>query len=139
MRYFSLFFSLLLCLSAPARAQNVDSLFTDYDAYAAFVDKQVMARDFIPLIQQLGGRDEFTKEELAANQRQLVGVWPTNFENVTVFKRVDLGGGVLQEGRLYWTGTSYAFFYAMLHQRADDLVVITFLLNSSSKPIMDRF
>lgn len=139
MRLFVLVLSLAAGLSTALRAQESDSLFPDYEAYAAFVDRHVMARDFVPLIQRLGGRDEFTEEELTANQRQMVGVWPRDFEKVTLFKQVDLGGGIRQEGRVYWTGTSYAFFYAMLHEREDDLAVITFLLNSSSKPIMDRF
>ncbi|MCZ4257587.1 hypothetical protein O4H53_18715 [Sulfitobacter sp. G21635-S1] len=139
MRLFAILLSLISCLSTAAHAQESDSLFADYEAYAAFVDRHVMRRDFIPLIQRLGGRDEFTPEQLAANQRQLEGAWPRDFVKVSVFKEIDLGGGIRQEGRIYWTGTSYAFFYAMLHQREDDLAVITFLLNSSSKPIMDRF
>ncbi|MBM1570354.1 hypothetical protein JQU68_19320, partial [Sulfitobacter mediterraneus] len=51
----------------------------------------------------------------------------------------DLGGGVSQEARMYWTGKSYCYFYALLHQRENDLVVINFALNSNSTPIMDRF
>lgn len=139
MRFLAILIALSLWANAPARAQGSDSLFADYDAYADFVDSQVMTRKFIPLIQQLGGRDEFTEAELNANQRQMEAVWPRNFEHVRVFRRTDLGGGLVQEGRLYWTGMSYAFFYALLHQRENDLAVVSFLLNSSSKPIMERF
>jgi hypothetical protein len=128
-----------LLFAAVASAQEGDSEFASYEAYADFVDSQIKGRNFTLLIQQLGGRDEYTKEELAATQRQMEGIWQQEVQNVTVFNRANLGGGIWQEGRIYWTGQSYAYFYALLHQRADALVVINFLLNSSSKPIMDRF
>lgn len=124
---------------APVAAQAQDSVFDDYATYAAFVDEKIMQRDFIPLIQRLGGRDEYTTEQLTATQANLKTALPFDFENMTVFKEVDLGGGVRQEARMYWTGTSYAFYYAMLHERAGDLAVITFLLNTSSKAILERF
>lgn len=139
MRYFILCLGFLFGTSFSATAQTADSEFADYAAYAAFVDDQIMNRDFIPLIQKLGGRDEYTKEELAATQQQMRNIWPYNFRDVSVFNRRDLGGDVWQEARLYWTGNSYAFFYALMHQRPDKLVIVNFLLNSSSKPIMDRF
>lgn len=139
MRYLVLLVTLLFWVAPPLQAQTNDSEFRDYADYAAFVDRHIMTRKFTPLIQRLGGRDEYTPEELAGNQRQMEGVWPRNFENVTVFNEQDLGGGIRQEARAYWTGTSYAFFYAMYHQRDDKFVVIVFLLNSSSKPIMQRF
>lgn len=138
MRYF--FFAILgLLFSTAALAQQRDSEFANYDAYAAFVDQQVMTRNFTLLIQQLGGRDEYTTEELAANQRQMEGIWPQNLRNVTVFNRSNLGGGIWQEGRIYWTGNSYAYFYALMHQRENELIIISFAMNASSKPIMDRF
>lgn len=90
------------------------------------------------MILRLGGRDEYTKEEIAGLQRQFDGIWAADFRNGTVFNRQDLGG-VSQEARMYWTGKSYCYFYALLHQRENDLVVINFALNSNSTPIMDRF
>lgn len=143
MRYFSQCLLLVLTvLIAPAgavQAQTADSEFINYADYASYVDRHIMQRDFIPLIQKLGGRDEYTNEELAATQRNMLGIWPRDFESVSVFNRKDLGGGIWEEGRIYWTGTSYAFFYALIHQRFDKFVVLNFLLNSSSTPIMERF
>lgn len=136
-------FALSLCflgLTSPALyAQQNDSVFEDYDAYAEFVDAQIMGRNFTPLILRLGGRDEYTPQELEANQRQMETIWRRDLTHVTVFNRRDLGGGVWQEARMYWSGQSYAYFYALLHERGDQVLVINFLLNSSSKPIMDRF
>jgi hypothetical protein len=143
MRYIAhsllLAFALLVAPIDAARAQMADSEFKNYADYASYVDRHIMGREFIPLIQKLGGRDEYTPEELAATQRNMLGIWPVDFENVTVFNRKDLGGGVWQEGRMYWTGNGYAFFYALIHQRLDKFVVVNFLLNSSSTPIMERF
>ncbi|MGC1495947.1 MAG: hypothetical protein WA790_09065 [Sulfitobacter sp.] len=129
----------LLWMSNAAFAQISDGVFRDYADYQDFVDNRVMQRDFSTLILGLGGRDEFTKEELAGKQVQMENVWPYDFDNVTIFRQEDLGGNVSQEGRMYWTGKSYAFYYAILHQRENDLVVISFTINSSIKPIMARF
>ncbi len=133
---FALIVTLFLAVP-PAQAQ--DSVFSDYDDYATFVDTHVMGRDFVPLILRLGGRDEYTDQELAENDKTLRNVWPLDFTHVTTFRREDLGGGVSQEGRMYWNGTSYAFFYALLHERSDGFVVISFHLNTSSKKVMERF
>jgi len=126
-------------LATSASAQNQDGVFRDYAAYSEFVDQKVMQRDFSALILGLGGRDEFTDEQLASTEQKMLNVWRRNFDEMTFFRQEDLGGGISQEGRMYWTGKSYAFYYAMLHQREDALVVISFLINSISKPIMDRF
>lgn len=131
---------ILFCLAAlPLRAQETDSVFPGYADYARFVDRHISTRDFSEVILRLGGRDEYTKEEIANLQRQFEGIWSADFQNTTVFYRQDLGGGVSQEARMYWTGKSYCYFYALLHQRENDLVVINFALNSNSTPIMDRF
>jgi len=137
----SIFFTIVFtCLAAlPLHAQEKDSVFGDYAAYSAYVDRHIMTRKFSDLILRLGGRDEYTKEEIAGLQRQLEGVWPGDFLQSTVFNRRDLGGGVSQEARMYWTRSSYGYFYALLHQRENDLVVINFALNSDSTPIMNRF
>lgn len=138
MRFFiALGFALFTCANV-AQAQQ-DSLFKSYSDYAAFVDQNIMQRNFIPLILRLGGRDEFTSQQLEANNASLRQVWPQNFNHSGVFRREELGGGVSQEGRIYWNGVSYAYFYALLHQREDSIVVLTFNLNSSSKEILGRF
>lgn len=129
----------LLAAPAPVQAQEADSIFADYAAYARFVDEHVMSRDFIPLIQVLGGRDEYTIEQMKGINGQLLGAWPRDFENVAVFNETDLGGGIRQEGRVYWTGHSYAYYYAILHAREGKVMVLNFYLNTSITEIMDRF
>lgn len=123
----------------PVLATAEDSIFSDYQAYEVFVNEHVMARDFQTLILQLGGRDELTKEELTALNRQMQSVMPRNFTQVAVIKSVDLGSGFSQEARVFWTGLSYVFFYAFLHQRETDIVVLKFNLNTSSAKIFDKF
>ncbi|MHA6261900.1 hypothetical protein ACXYMO_01750 [Arenibacterium sp. CAU 1754] len=99
-----------------------------------------MNRNFVELIQVLGGRDEYTKEELDGLQRQFLAVYPTDFSDSAVTKVTDLGSGFCQEMRIYWNeNTSYTFFYALLHDTNDHLVVLNFLLNSSSTPVLDKF
>lgn len=131
---------ILSCLAAPgAMAQVRDSVFASYEDYARFVDEKIMTRDFIPMIQVLGGRDEYTAEQLAGLNAQLMSALPVDFTGVTVFRENDLGGGVRQEGRMYWTGEVYAFYYAVLHDRGDEVVVVNFTLNTSITEIMSRF
>ncbi|MFV2002333.1 MAG: hypothetical protein ACC619_05075 [Paracoccaceae bacterium] len=133
------FIILALVLPFTAFAQERDSVFSSYQAYGEYVDELIMKRDFIPLIQTLGGRDEYTKEQLAGVNVQLMAAFPVKFKNRSVFREVDLGAGMRQEARVYWTGESYAFFYALLHQRANDIVVVNFNLNSSSAAVMSMF
>ena len=136
---FRLTLALLLVLPVAAMAQQRDSVFKSYETFGAYVDDMVMKRDFIPLVQTLGGRDEYTPEQLGALNGQLMAAFPVDFNNSAVFRREDLGGGVVQEARIYWSGESYAFFYAILHQRKDDIVVLNFNLNTSISTIMAKF
>ncbi|MEM6304807.1 MAG: hypothetical protein AAF744_08810 [Pseudomonadota bacterium] len=133
--------SLLMCLVllAPGAQAQQDSVFDSYEDYAAFVDQHVMQRDFIMLILRLGGRDEYSQEQLEQTNAQLRGIWQEDFQNASVFREEDLGGGLRQEGRLYWSGTGYAYFYALMHQRENDFVVLSFHLNTNSRDVLDRF
>ncbi len=47
----------VLCLPGMAQAPDRDGIFESYDDYAANVGRHVMQRDFISLIQRMGGRD----------------------------------------------------------------------------------
>lgn len=127
--------SLLFAMPALAR----DSVFDDYDSYAEFVDTHIMNRDFVRLIQTLGGRDEYTPEELDKIQSDFLRAFPRDFREKFVFLSEDLGGGMRREARGYHRGERYVWFYAIMHQRENDLVVINFRLNTSITRIMDAF
>ncbi|MGX9354057.1 hypothetical protein ACS3SW_02515 [Roseobacteraceae bacterium S113] len=127
-----------LCF-APLVAWAQDSVFRDYQDYARFVDRHVMERDFVTLIQRLGGRDEYTKEELSGIQRQFQGIYSGDFEKMAVLKEVDLGGGFSTEMRSYWGAYGYVWFGAMLHDTGRELVVINFRLNSNPGPVMELY
>jgi hypothetical protein len=134
-----LFLILAMMLPTAVNAQMRDSVFKDYKAYNDFVDQKVTIRDFKPFILALGGRDEYSPDQLEKINKQLLNVFRKDFANKTVFRRVELGGGFSQEARAYWNGESYAYYYAILHQRKNDLVVINFSLNSDIGVIMAKF
>lgn len=133
--------SLFLCLlSSMALAQQEDSVFNSYADYDAFVNKHIMTRDFVPFVQRLGGRDEYTKEQLASTNVNLLNAFPADFTGASVFKRVELADGFSQEARAYWTDKGgYAFYYAFLHDRGDKIIVLRFNMNSSSAKVLSQF
>jgi len=117
-----------------------DSFFADYAAYADFVDSHIINRDFIELIQKLGGRDEYTIEQLRGINGRFLSIYPANFTGRAVTHETDLGRGFRQEMRVYWDGDgNYVFFYAALHERPDALVVLTFNINSDPAKVLEKF
>lgn len=122
-----------------AMAQQRDSVFASYAAYETFVDHAVMSRDFIGLINTLGGRDEYTPQELQGIQRQFHSIYPQDFSAKAVTKEIDLGAGFQQEMRVYWNGTGYVYYYALLHQRPDGLIVLKFNINSNIDKVLAQF
>ena len=138
MRFFII--TLLTLLPLSALAQQRDSHFKDYDAYATFVDGRLANREFIQLIQVLGGRDEYTIEQLQGINGRFLSLYPEDFTKRSVTKSVDLGSGFHQEMRVYWREEGdYVFFYALLHDRGDTLVVLTFTLNSDVSKVLAEF
>lgn len=135
----AIFIVLSLLIPSSLLAQERDSVFSTYEAYSGYVDEMIMGRDFKPLIMVLGGRDEYTKEQLATVNGQLLAAFPSDFEHSTIFREENMGGGVIQEARAYWTGERYAFFYAVIHIRENDVVILNFNLNSSVATIMGKF
>ena len=129
----------ICAFTLPASAQEKDSFFADYSAYANYTDRMVMARNIAQLIERMGGRDEYTKEELQNLSSNFERLYPNDFTDSAVFRKEDLGGGLMQEGRMYWIEDSYVYFYIALHQREDALVVVNMYFNSSLNEVMARF
>ena len=136
-------FALLILLIFPlgAQAQIRDSVFRDYQSYENFVDKAVYTRDFARLIQTLGGRDEYTEEQLASTVGVFLRIFPIDFTSHAVTNVQDLGGGFRREIRVYWQagGFGYLYYYALLHNRGDDLVVLKFNMNTDVDVIFDQY
>lgn len=131
---------LFMLLPAGASAQQRDSFFKDYQAYASFVDSRILNRDFIELIQVLGGRDEYTPEQLENVNQQFLSIYPQDFSFREVTRKVDLGQGFSQEMRVYWgDDAGYNYFYALLHARDDGLVVLKFSMNSEVSKVLAEF
>jgi len=137
-----IFRSILVCIvflaAQPAAAQQQDSVFASYAELRNFVDSKLMARDFIPVIQSLGGRDEYTTEQLAGLNQQFLGIYPKDLENAALVRHVPGDNGFSKEAITYWTGTSYLWLYLFLHQREDDIVVINFTINSNADRVMEK-
>ncbi|MGX9350449.1 hypothetical protein ACS3QZ_04555 [Shimia sp. W99] len=132
--------ALACALLAPLAVQAQESVFTDYDDYARYVDARVMNRDFIPLIKRLGGSSKYTEPEIVAINNQLMNAMRHDFTDAAVIKDVDLGNGFRQEARVYWHDRlGYTYFYAFLHDRGDSLVVLRFDLNTNSNTIFEKF
>ncbi|SDC06514.1 hypothetical protein [Ruegeria marina] len=129
-----------LVLLSPASASAEDRVFASYDEYAGFVDEKIMWRDFVALINSLGGEDEYTEAQLNATNAQLLNAMPFDFTGSAVLKRVELTPDFSQEMRVYWNRQkSYVYFYAFLHRREEGLVVLKFNLNTNSDNIFDKF
>lgn len=137
------FIAMLVFLVLPmgAQAQIRDSVFADYGSYQRFVDNAIYARDFGGLIQVLGGRDEYTEEQLSGTVRQFLNIYPRGFTNHAVINVRDLGAGFRQEMRVYWLskGFGYLYYYALLHDRGSELVVIKFNMNTDIDVILRQY
>lgn len=135
--------ALILFLLTPlgAQAQVQDSVFENPQTYENFVNSTVYKRDFKELIRVLGGRDEYTEEQLAGLSERFLNIYPMDFTNHAVINVQDMGGGFRQEMRVFWTKDqlNYLYYYALLHRRSDQLVVIKFNMNSNADPILDQF
>lgn len=132
---------IVLMLPAIAPAAERTSHFADGAAYASFVDDTLMHRRFADLVQRLGGDDEYTPEEMDSIAAQLAELFPSDFTNSAVLRETDLGGGFRQEARAYWSQPdgNYLYYYALLHDREDGTVVLTFSANTDIDVIMELF
>ena len=133
------FIALILCLLPMAALAQEDSIFQNYDDFTNYVDDHMMNRDFIPMVQRLGGRDEYTQEQLSQVNTQLLAAFPQDFPNKAIVRSVDMGAGFREEAWVYWQGLSYAWFYVLLHDRGNDLLVIQFNINSNASVVLDKF
>ncbi|MEQ9693865.1 hypothetical protein [Shimia sp. SDUM112013] len=139
MKWFKPLLAVLICAPGFALAQIQDSVFKDYKTFERFVDREAKSRDIATLLSILGGRDELTSEQIRNIEGQFLALYPEDFENVVVFNRKDLGNGITQEARAYWIGLRYVYFYFMLHQRDDELVVLRFSFNSLPDKMLKEF
>ena len=128
-----------LALPGPAAAQIREATFADYASYDAFVDETIRSRDFVTLITSLGGSDEYTEEQLAAVERNLLAAFPVDFIGSAVFRTVTLEAGFSQEGRAFWDGEVYGWYNALQHDTGEELRVINFTFNTDSNAIIGRF
>ena len=132
--------SLLVPAATATTAQEAqDSVFADYAAYSRFVDEMITTRQWVPFVQRMGGRDEYTPEQLAGVDSRFDAIFGADFTGRSLFNEHDLGGGIRREGRVYWGPDGYVYFYAIMHDRPGALVVLNFALNTTLEKIMAKF
>ncbi|MEW2913596.1 hypothetical protein [Leisingera sp. JC11] len=134
------FLAAVLLAACPGFALAQDSIFKSYDAYERFVDTVIKERDFKQLITRLGGRDEYTPEQLQSAQQQLLAIYPRDFTGSGVAVRQELMNGFRKEVRVYWNEEvlNYCYYYAFLHDRGDSIVVLKFDLNTNSDVVFGK-
>lgn len=131
---------LVFCGFCPTYLFAATPLFKTHQDYVEFVESKVMSRDFIPLIKQLGGDDEYTEAQLKSTNAQLLNVMPFDFTGTERIKHVRMGTSFSQEMRVFWNEkSSYVYYYALLHHRDDGVVVLKFNLNTNSDAIFEKF
>ncbi|KIC19411.1 MULTISPECIES: hypothetical protein [unclassified Leisingera] len=134
------FLAAALIALLPATALAQDSVFSSYEAYERFVDTVIKQRDFKQLITRLGGRDEYTPEQLQSAQQQLAAIYPHGFTGGSVAARKELMNGFKKEVRIYWNEDvlNYCYYYAFIHDRGDSIVVLKFDLNTNSDVVFGK-
>lgn len=118
-----------LLLALPAQAQQ-DAVFDSYDAMRGEMEALVKSREIEDLMIRFGGADEMTIEQLRSLDAQVEQLYPQDFEQSTLLRKVSHGGGFHQELWAYWTGTAYLFVYVFYHQTNTAAVAINFRFNS---------
>lgn len=136
-----LIFTLLaaLMLAAPLRAQTQQPVFDSYEDMRRTMDELVVTRQVQDLMVRFGGGDEMTAAELNDLDATVERLYPSNFQNVAVMRRLQYGGGFTQELIVYWTGLSYLYVYVFYHDRGSEVVSINFRFNSDFNKVNALF
>ncbi|KIC22449.1 hypothetical protein [Leisingera sp. ANG-Vp] len=130
----------LFLAALPGLAWGQDSVFKSYDSYERFVDTVIKTRDFKQLITRLGGRDEYTPEQLHSAHGRMQMIYPRDFTSGGVAAQQKLLNGFSKEVRIYWNDAtlSYCYYYAFIHDYGDGIVVLKFDLNTNSDVIFGK-
>lgn len=129
-----------LLLPAILWAGGAVTTFPDYAAYAAFMDRHIAQRDVAGLLAGVGAGEAIPEQDLDALQARIDEAFPETLGHVTVSRKTDLGGGLHQELRVYWSDNDdYLFVYALYHSRADGMVVLQFEFDSDPATVMAAF
>lgn len=132
--------TLATLMALPAATQPLlPGIFADFDSYETFVLDMMSEREFVDLVIGLGGGDEYTPEQLSAVNADLLRAFRRDFENHAVMKVVEMESGFREEARAFWTGRQYGYYYALLHDRGDELMVLRFEVNTSVSYILGQF
>ncbi|MEX5728937.1 hypothetical protein Ga0609869_002290 [Rhodovulum iodosum] len=129
----------LTAFQAPAQDGRPDGIFDDYAELRSFLRQKAAMRDFVPLIQRLGGRDEYSPEQLDAINSQFRSIYPAALTDDMRVRTRALENGFREEIIAFREREHYLWIYLLYHERGQDLVVINFSMNSNAEPILTRF
>jgi len=132
-------FSLVFASAHSTVAQQMDSIFDNAEHLTEFLDEQTFKRDFATLIATLGGRDEYTTEELTSINNQFRAIYTSDFDTRASVKSRELASGFKEEIIAYWYGLNYLWIYLMTHEVDGKTVVISFYINSNRQAIFEKF
>ncbi|WP_136443498.1 hypothetical protein [Pacificoceanicola onchidii] len=126
-------------LSAPLQAQEQQPVFDSYEDMRRVMDQLIVTRQVQELMVRFGGGDEMTVAQLNDLDATVERLYPNNFENVAVMRRLQHGGGFTQELLVYWTGLNYLYVYVFYHDRGGEVVSINFRFNSDYAKLTGLF
>ena len=127
----------LFLFSSLLPALSQDSIFKNRAEMQGFVWEMMKTRNFEGLVVRLGGRDEYTKEQLAGIQQQFARIYPREFTDAKQVMDLKMENGFRREVVAFWVGTSYAWLYIFSHDTGENYVVVNFRLNSAPNPIFE--
>lgn len=141
MRRFFLGTLAALCLGLPATAQEdlPESVFRDYAHMREVLDGLMMQREIADVMRAFGASDEMTAEELDSLQNRVRAIFPSDFGQVSLVKRDEMGDGWAREMYAYWGGLSYIFASVVFHQREEALVAVKFKFNTDINALLTEF
>ncbi len=117
-----------------------DEVFSSYEDYESYVEQKIKNREFTNVVLRLGGADEFTPEQLRVIQNQLRDAVPYYLTDTAIMERVELSNGFSHEIRAFWNEkNSYFFYYALIHEREDGVLVLRFNMNTSSEELFKLY
>ncbi|MCR9114630.1 MAG: hypothetical protein NXH84_15245, partial [Rhodobacteraceae bacterium] len=103
------------------------------------LDGLMMQREIADVMRAFGASDEMTVEELDSLQNRVRAIFPSDFAQVSLVKRDEMGDGWAREMYAYWGGLSYIFASVVFHQREEALVAVKFKFNTDINALLTEF
>ena len=120
-------------------AAQEQPIFKDYDEMRSTLDELMMARQIEKMMLRFGGPSDMSKEDLKDFELRIRDRFPRDFDNVDVVRVQTLENGWSQEMYAYYSGLGYIFVAVLLHQRADQLIVLNIRFDVNFHEVKEYF